>query len=271
MNFPLMILVGKAGVGKDTIAGFLAKRGGICIAQADPLKRFAYQVLGMSEHQLWGPSEARNAPDPRPRRRILLDADLESSRKRWLMDIGLVGSDGRVDPSAVDALDYWERTFLWSNEDLDKPLTPRHVLQTLGTEFGRSLNPSIWVDYAADTAVKLLETQRAYDRKSGVTLIPHRNEFVVITDGRFLNEVLSVKEIGGKAYKIVGANAELPDQGSQHASETQQNEIPDIWFDGIVFNDKKHGLEAAEDLADRIAPRKPSLVVPQLAFTVGKR
>lgn len=268
MNYPLMILVGKAGVGKDTVASFLAKKGGICIAQADPLKRYAYQVLRMNEHQLWGPSEARNAPDPRSRDLIHRDSD-NSLRRRWLVNVGLTSEDGFASREAFRFLEEWEEEFLWARKDLDKPLTPRHVLQTLGTEFGRRLRPSIWVDNAGDTAAKLLETQKDYSRMNGVTETRRRNEFVVITDGRFMNEVLAVKKMGGKAFKIVGSEAELPGLGSKHASETEQDGIPDSWFDAVLTNDKSMGLEAAEILADAITPRPPPGIQPRI-FTLPK-
>jgi hypothetical protein len=62
-------LVGKAGVGKDTVADYFVQKDFIKIALADDLKRLAKQIYGFSNDQLWGPSELRNAPDirfPRP-------------------------------------------------------------------------------------------------------------------------------------------------------------------------------------------------------------
>lgn len=60
---------GKAGSGKDTVADVLVRdHGFVRISLADPMKRFAQHLWHFSDAQLWGPSEQRNAPDPRYRR-----------------------------------------------------------------------------------------------------------------------------------------------------------------------------------------------------------
>ncbi len=59
-------LCGQAGAGKDTVADFLVlDHSFVKIALADPIKRAAQDWFGFSYEQLWGPSELRNAPDPR--------------------------------------------------------------------------------------------------------------------------------------------------------------------------------------------------------------
>lgn len=58
-------LTGKAGCGKSTAADALAARGWVVLSLADPLKRICQDVFGWTHDRLWGPSEARNAPDPR--------------------------------------------------------------------------------------------------------------------------------------------------------------------------------------------------------------
>ena len=65
MSTPIIIVSGKAGSGKDTVAAYIAdKYNGVCIAQADPMKRFVKNLMGFSDNQLWGPSEARNTRVP---------------------------------------------------------------------------------------------------------------------------------------------------------------------------------------------------------------
>lgn len=60
-------LVGRAGSGKDTVAGMLTEilGGAASLSFAEPLKRFCGEVFDFSLQQLYGPSEARNAPDLR--------------------------------------------------------------------------------------------------------------------------------------------------------------------------------------------------------------
>ncbi len=59
-------LSGLAGVGKDTVADFLVRHHAFeKVALADPMKHFCKEVFGFTVEQLWGPSAARNAIDPR--------------------------------------------------------------------------------------------------------------------------------------------------------------------------------------------------------------
>lgn len=59
-------ICGTAGAGKSTVASILVRDHGYTeIAFADVMKRFAREALAFSDDQLWGPSDSRNAPDPR--------------------------------------------------------------------------------------------------------------------------------------------------------------------------------------------------------------
>jgi hypothetical protein len=62
----LLAISGKAGAGKDTLAALLCRQYKfVTVSLADPLKRFCRDVFSFSNEQLWGPSFARNAADPR--------------------------------------------------------------------------------------------------------------------------------------------------------------------------------------------------------------
>ena len=62
-------IMGKAGAGKDTFADLLVKEHGfVKIGLADEMKRWLKRVFDFSDEQLFGPSQARNAPDERYRR-----------------------------------------------------------------------------------------------------------------------------------------------------------------------------------------------------------
>lgn len=61
----VIVVAGRAGSGKSTVAAHLSRTRGYAIASlADPLKRFCADVFGWSAERLWGPSEARNDVDP---------------------------------------------------------------------------------------------------------------------------------------------------------------------------------------------------------------
>jgi hypothetical protein len=85
--------------------------------------------------------------------------------------------------------------------------TPRDLMQTLGTEWGRELiSPDIW-----------LSVMRCQ-------LDAHRDKMVVIDDVRFENEARMIRERGGKVIGVVGRGG-LP---SHHASENGVS--PDVTF-----------------------------------------
>ena len=104
----------------------------------------------------------------------------------------------------------------------DRPLallngrTPRHLLQTLGTEWGRDMiYPELWVDIAKRTAFDSVQKlQRP----------------VVFDDMRFPNEFDMVKDIGGYTIKIVRPHA---DGHHRHASEGALDEKE---FDLVIYN-----------------------------------
>lgn len=92
--------------------------------------------------------------------------------------------------------------------------TPRHALQTLGTEWGREcISPSMWVDTFARRAFACLSA----------------GDSVVVADVRFPNEAAIIRELGGKVYRVnrPGLVADA------HASE---NQAADMRVDGELDN-----------------------------------
>lgn len=198
---------GKAGSGKDAAADILLQREGfIRVSLADPIKRFAQDVWGFSDRQLWGPSEFRNAPDLR-------------------YPIG----DGEY-------------------------LSPRKVLQHVGTEGTRAIDHDVWIRYAIRTATRLLmATPRSlcYSSQRGTRAFtsyyppgfsetpgdfPNKVKAVVIPDVRFINECKSIKEAGGLLLKIVRPGAGLQGDFAAHQSESEMSAISDSDFDCIIEN-----------------------------------
>jgi hypothetical protein len=208
MSYPIVLLCGPAGVGKDAAAVCFTKRfGAVTIAQADAMKAFVRKVFHFTDEQLWGPSECRNAVDPRYTLRE--DADsiehvpsedwqdaylaLEQFGPEWLREI-LPGCSDRDYQHAFELLLRW---FLALPRN---GLSPRLTLQTLGTEFGRKISPNIWSAHAIRMAQKVLAGTHGYSRSYGLLpALPGAMPaaMVVITDGRFRNEILNVKKLGG--------------------------------------------------------------------------
>lgn len=95
--------------------------------------------------------------------------------------------------------------------------TPRHMLQTLGTDWGRRcIDERIWLTSMQARIVKNLR---------GITI------GVVIDDVRFENEAKMIKDMGGEMWKIIRPSIV---NKSTHVSEGQL----DNWdgFDRIIEN-----------------------------------
>lgn len=92
--------------------------------------------------------------------------------------------------------------------------TPRHAMQTLGTEWGRQMmDPEFWVAATMQAA--------------------GRQPQVVISDVRFENEVGAIAKAGGTVYRIVRP-VEHPSSVDLHSSEAY---IPFLPVDGEIVND----------------------------------
>jgi hypothetical protein len=210
--YPIVLLVGQAGSGKDTVADLLVKNhNGVKISLAAPIKTFAQIVFGFSDHQLYGPSSARAETV-----RVLGGFDSmvydNYNAARWLMDI--FGTTHHAED--------WYNKYILPH----KEVSARHVLQTFGTECGRAVNPDVWVDVAIESAKAQLATK----------------DLVVIPDGRFRNEVLAVKAVGGTVIQIRNPDGVSPES---HASEREQNSIPTWWYNKVFVN-YKDGLDKLE-------------------------
>ena len=221
----IICLSGLAGSGKSVVSEFLQKDGGFAaIAFADPLKTILKEVYDFSDEQLYGPSEMRSKPDERyPRRhsfnnhQICLCCSLS-----------------------------WSSLSL--KEQRDPPqcyLTPRYALQELGTKWGRDCYEDTWVENAFRRAKRYMDkTDPIYNRETGVTVFPPIGG-VVITDGRFLNELEASKKAGGFLVRI--KRPKHIDPKWNHSSETEQLEMEDSEFDTVINNDG-----TLEDLREKV-------------------
>lgn len=233
------------------------------------MKRLVYDVFQFTEEQLWGPSEARNARDTRyspierwehARQRLFMFAE------GWLLDVLSDLDDAPLREAWVKLTEWFQRCYEHYRDDTDSNPTPRYVLQTLGTEWGRSIRPSVWNEYAIRAARKLLGGGYRYERTKG--LVADEGYAgpgaVIVTDGRFKNEVLGVKALNGAAMLIqpatnVDASATERAGVAGHASEAEQKSIPKHFYDLVIENDKSYGLLALENVMNRAA----TLIAPQ--------
>lgn len=215
---------GVAGSGKDTTADVLIQHHGfVKVALADPLKRICKDVYDFSDDQLWGPSASRNAPDWRYPRTPEAVAFIERIQ---------VQLEERFAQSV-------EKEF---GEDVAKHfLTTREALQSLGTEWGRRCFRDTWLQKAIRTAKTLLsEAGRTlqYDARRGLhESVQARAQGVAIPDVRFKNEMLGIRAAGGVVIRVRRTKAGLNAGFAAHASEAEQLDVPDEFFDYVAVND----------------------------------
>lgn len=120
----LIVLSGDAGAGKDSVAKILVEtRGWQLYSLAGPLKRFAYDLFGFTEEQLYGPSSARNEPDPRWKRPCKV----------------CKGSGKRSAYYAVAALPRLVTCEPCEGQGKINDNSPRRILQLLGEEWLREM------------------------------------------------------------------------------------------------------------------------------------
>lgn len=96
----------------------------------------------------------------------------------------------------------------------------RHLAQTLGTEWGRSIHPHFWLQMAKLRYYGLDRSGEAYG--------------LVITDVRFENEAEWIREEGGVVVHIVGRETTVSGDAAKHVSENGVLFHPDV--DALVGN-----------------------------------
>lgn len=231
----LVGIQGQMNSGKDEVAQRLVKYHNFTkMALADPMKRFAFQVFGFTDEQLWGPSENRNKLDERYK--TFNDPIWVHAESRFhIMSKPFVGYLlQKEDREALEKLEQWFEKLRAEHTQL----SPRIMLQTLGAEWGRAFDPDIWINCLIN-------------RASSWTRTP-----IVVSDVRYINELKLIKEANGKLIRLkrFKTDKKAVDIGiKNHSSETEQLSFRDDQFDFIVVNDGT--LEDLYKKIDIIAPK----------------
>lgn len=229
-KYGIIAVSGHSGAGKDTVADYLTdNKLFVKVALADPLKRICFDVFNFTEEQLWGPSEMRNAPDRRYVR-----------QKKGSLGSTFIGS------MDVRGTVYAKYAHLIKDGHLPSPpedeyLTARYALQTLGTEWGRACFKDVWIDYGIETAQAIIDGAANYTAKTGLDVCaePDAVDGVVFSDIRFKNEFEKIRYAGGFLIRVYRKTAKGHMNGgvSGHASEAEQDDVDDDFFDAVIHND----------------------------------
>lgn len=147
--------------------------------------------------------------------------ELGEEWRRWFFVSGI--NEEKISqyyPTEEDAINAGKH-IQWLRSEL---LTPRLILQLLGTEGGREvIHPNIWVN---STLNGLKESDR-----------------VIVTDTRFPNEVAGIKRRDGIVVRVIRPNKVST---STHISETSLNDYTD--WNYVIVNDG-----TLEDLENKVA------------------
>lgn len=155
---------------------------------------------------------------------------------------------GLADPLkrfCMDVFDMSEEQ-LWGPSEMrstptDTGVVPREALRTLGTEWGRALDPDVWIRYA----VRIHRTLRTgicfYDRALGLlekgAFEPKpEHSRVVISDVRFLNELEHLSRIDDAKLVLVRRPVSYAIEPSTHQSEVDLDGVVYPW-DLVIEND----------------------------------
>lgn len=206
----LIGIAGKAGSGKDTIGKYIAQTipGSQHVSFAAPLKQFAADVFRFPRKYLYGPSELRNKPfkpatpwrisQHRSRYWLGVYNRYAALKFQFASDVVCRGARNDDVAGAITQLDSWFHTHVNCNPNT---LTARHVLQTLGTEYGRNFCSDVWVNYLLDATSS--EDQTYY-----------------CTDVRFENEMACISESAqSELWWVTRPNSGLSGEAGAHSSE----------------------------------------------------
>lgn len=279
----VILIAGKAGSGKDTIANMLEKQlsaKGFDVRNiwfAAPIKDFAANVFDFSRDQLWGSSHYRNVPDlrfrtPTVQHEVLLR--LKAYGRSWIESLYGVLPEPPLPAAPSGDLSFFEylktaRPYLSpveksqrvlnaysalealvANQLLDPQLTARRVLQELGTEWGRQvIATDIWIQYA-----KHMVTRPPVETDD-------RPKVFLIRDTRFQNEAEAFRQAVNQGeidrmglLHIEREGSGLHGETAQHASEDHQWLSHWCLHHVYQFTNNSKGLESLEHKVQEMVP-----------------
>jgi len=115
--------------------------------------------------------------------------------------------------------------FITSDDQLNRPdlkevvdkrwnMTPREMMQYVGTDVIRNnIDPNFWIKHFE------------------YWFEENKNNNIIVTDIRFLNELMAIKKVGGITIKICRDTISITDS---HISEIETDTLTDV--DHVIFN-----------------------------------
>lgn len=215
----VILLAGERGSGKDTVGDMIRDemQSVVTLAFADPIKEGAQlffenvspEISWIGARTLWGCSDKRERVfsvygDQEVWGRV--ERRMQRHVESWLRQV-LRTADPDVLKPAEDSL--WEWFWGLKREALEAGgLSTRRVLQTLGTDWGRAHNPTMWIDYHMAQVDRLV--------------LDNRYNAIVTTDGRMINEAEAFDEReDGEIWFLVNPRRKKKKEEEKHATEIE--------------------------------------------------
>lgn len=225
----IIAFCGHTNSGKDEAAKIFAARGFRHRSLAGPVKDIIGDIFGFTQDQLYGPSQSRNEIDERfNMQSTWYNVEARCERSQDYIARQLFPGEPMMQAAAKAALEVWIVAF---QRRYPQDISPRMVLQSFGTEFGRRLDQDIWVNFLLREAAK--------------------DTLTVVSDVRFANEAKAVYNSGGAVIRISRKDTDHKATTvgiENHASE--QLDIPNDFISGFITNDST--LEVFHEKIDHV-------------------
>ena len=144
-----------------------------------------------------------------------------------------------------------DQIFTDEKEKIDQHwgISPREILQKMGTEVMREMLPKLFQDELQRENLQNFWIRRA-EKWLTKQKIYNSNVLVVVSDVRFQNEVDWINKNGGKVYRIVRPCLDVKDitKTDLHLSETSSDSLENV--EKTIVNDTN--IEFLYDSLDRI-------------------
>ena len=226
-KFRIIGLMGKATSGKDTAGEMLRGLGnGKTVAFADKLKDIVSEMFDLSHDTLY--TEEGKA-------RFI--GEHEITRKGKTTKAGTLLCFTCPECHSIEVETFKQEATELARCKLCSTIGDRSVfqsywsgrtiLQFLGTNGFRRIDPYVWARYGLRTAKAYLQLQ-----------IAPTPTFVVFTDCRFRSELEAILNVGGEVWRIRRPETDQIATGLKgHASETEQDGIKDSELAAVILND----------------------------------
>jgi len=198
---------------------------------ADALKEISISILGLDYEQVFGNDNDKNS----------------KTSLKW-EDMPGVTTHGELKKKNVSKEDATKLGMIVHSKGI---MTAREVLQYVGTDIFRKMNPNVWLN-------------TLFNKINGDS-----PEVALISDVRFENEIAAVQEHNGI---VIGLTRDPYEQADRHASEAEIEkclEICDIVIDNTSLtipeqNEKiYYALEHLENVMPRLSYQKEGITVKE--------